>query len=819
MADAANTPLAGVRVAEFGTGSALAYCGKLFADFGADVVKIEEPGGDPDRALEPRIDRGDGVQESGVFAWLNTNKKSVIATPNDAAGLAAIAAASDVLLDSRPGAGGDPGPSGHTALRAANPGLTIVAFSWFGESGPYKDFAATDGTVRALAGLVKPAGAADQPALLSDHQAGVPAALNGFSAALADLIGAAARGRRFEISIHEANVALADFITAGAVALGYDQPRTGVNRWYPTFPVGVYACKEGWLGVTALTPDQWQGFCVLLDMEEQAKDPKYALMPDRLIHADELEAVFVPKLKARTAREWFEAARVLRLPFAIVPDMAGLLAEPVHKARGAFGTVRIGGATFQAPVLPQHLDRTPPAAMGRAPTAGADTDRWRPSPGVLNRSGTNALPLEGVRVIDLTMGWAGPLSARQAGDLGAEIIKVEGRAYPDWWRASAYSDEECAGRTHELALYFNFLNRNKTGVTLDLTQKAGADILRQLVLKADAVVENYAHDVLPRLGLGYDDLVRIKPDLVMVSMPAFGATTAWAELRAYGTTLEHASGLPMVTGYPDWAPTMNHHAYGDPIGGLNSAAALLTALMHRKRTGEGQFVDLSQVECLFPLVAPWVIEQSIKGEGGPRIGNRHPVHAPHGVFRCAGDDEWVLVAVTDDAAWRGLCAAMGRGDLAADASLATAQGRRDQQDRLEAAIGEWTLTRTPDEAMEALQARGVAAGAARAAWEVALADPHLLARGYWQEIDRAVLGPHIQPSPTFREEGEPYPIRFPAPTLGQYTREVLSRILGYTEGQLDALEAHAIIGEDPIPLSQRGPRSATLIHAAARAAS
>jgi crotonobetainyl-CoA:carnitine CoA-transferase CaiB-like acyl-CoA transferase len=272
-----------------------------------------------------------------------------------------------------------------------------------------------------------------------------------------------------------------------------------------------------------------------------------------------------------------------------------------------------------------------------------------------------------------------------------------------------------------------------------------------------------------------------------------------------------------VTGYPDWAPTMNHHAYGDQIGGLNSAAALIAAIYHKRRTGEGQFVDLSQVECLFPLVAPWVIEQSIKGEVGPRIGNRHPVHAPHGVFRCAGDDEWVLVAVTDDAAWRALCAVIERPDLAADPALASAEGRRGQQDRLEAAIRAWTAERTPDEAMEALQGAGVAAGAARAAWELPLVDPHLAARGYWQEIDRAVLGAHLQPSATFREGPEPYPVRFPAPTLGQHTREVLSRILGLSEAEMDRLEAMQVIGEAPIPATARGPRSAAAIHAAARA--
>jgi crotonobetainyl-CoA:carnitine CoA-transferase CaiB-like acyl-CoA transferase len=809
-------PLDGIRVAEFGTGSALSYCGKLFADFGARVVKVESPGGDRDRRIPPLIDAGEGRRESGVFAWLNTNKQSVTVPPDHAARLREIAGASDVLIDARSGAGSDKGPTGHAALREAHPDLVIVSLSWFGESGPYRDFAATDSVVRALAGLVRATGSADQPGLLAEHQSGVPAALSAFTAAMAALLGGG-RGRRFEVSIHEANVVLADFQTANAPQAPILDQRTGVNRWYPTFPVGVYPCREGWLGITALTPDQWRGFCDLFDMDEQAEDPRFALSTDRLTLADELEAVFVPRLKARTALEWFEEGRRRKLPFAIVPDMAELLSEPVHRDRGAFGEVRIGAAVFEAPVLPQRLTRTPPAAVGEAPLAGADTERWRPAPAVLRRKSNDGLPLAGVRIIDLAMGWAGPLATRQMADLGAEIIKVEGRAYPDWWRGSAYSEVEIADRTHELPMNFNVLNRNKTGVTLDLTHPAGADILRRLVASADAVVDNYSQEVLPKLGLDYANLSKVKPDLVMVSMPAFGSTTPWADLRAYGTTLEHASGLPMVTGQPDWPPTMNHMAYGDPIGGLNSAAALVVALMHKKRTGQGQFVDLSQVECLFPLAAPWAIEQSINGKVGPRLGNRHPVFAPHGCFRCAGENAWVVIAVTDDAAWRALCDVIGRPDLGAAPALASAAGRRSAEDRLEAAIGAWSRERSPDEAMQALQARGVAAGVARGFAELTQAEPHLAARGYWQTIDRPHLGPHLQPSPPFREDGEPYPVRTPAPTLGQSTREVLTRILGLSDAELDRLEADWVIGTEPIPLSQRRPRSAALLHAAARA--
>jgi crotonobetainyl-CoA:carnitine CoA-transferase CaiB-like acyl-CoA transferase len=811
--------LDGVRVAEVGTGAALAYCGKLFADLGADVVKVEPPGGDPGRREPPLVDVGGGQRESAVFAWRNTNKRSVTAADDDAARLREIALASDVLLDARLGAEADPGPSGHAALRAAHPGLTIIAFSWFGESGPYRDFASSDAVVRALAGVLGIIGPDERPLFLSEHQACVPTALAGFSAALASLIGGGP-GRRFEISAHDANVPIMDFQLSVASAIPEGDRRWGRNRFFPVFPVGIYPCREGWLGVTAFTPDQWRSFCQMLDLEEIAERPEYQLLSDRFLLAEELEALFMPRLMTRTAHEWFEESNRRRLPIVVVPDMAELLAEPVHRDRGAIGEVRLGEARFEAPVIPQRLTATPPAAGGRAPRAGEHDGAWAPAPAKTNVGASAAaptgLPLAGVRIIDMAMGWAGPAATRQLADLGAEVIKVEGRAYPDWWRGSDYTEESCEAGLHEVALNFNFLNRNKTGITLDLTRPEGADLLRRLVRESDAVVENYACGVLAKLGLDYAHLVKEKPDLVMVSMPAFGATTPWAEVRAYGSTLEHGAALPSVTGWPGDPPTMNHMAYGDPIGGMNACPAALAALLHRQRTGQGQFVDLSQVECLFPLVAPWVIEHSATG-AAPLRGNRHPWLTPHGCFRCAGEDAWVVVAASD-ASWPALARTIGRPELADDPALSTDEGRRAREDELEAAVEAWTSGRTPDEAMNVLQAAGVAAGAVRHLQEVLATDPQLIARGYWQTVDRPWLGPHRQSSPVFREEGRPYPIRTPAPTLGQSTREVLARVLGLPDAELDRLEASRIIGEAPIPMSERAQRSAAALREQAKTA-
>jgi len=814
----ANCALKGFRVAEFGGGPAAAYCGKLFADFGADVVTVEPPGGDPARRKGLQVDIGGGGSQSAVWAWLNTNKLSVIAGPHDTARLVEIAAASDVLIDARSGAWDDDGPTGQAALRALNPQLIILSLSWFGESGPYKDYAGADAVVRALAGLVRNIGPADAPVVLTEHQSYLPAALTAFSAGLASLIAGGA-GRRFEVSIHDANVLIGEFQSAVTAQAGVEERRWGRNHFFPVFPTGVYATQDGWLGVTAFTADQWRGFCEMMGVPELTQRPGFTNAVERLLVGEELDEIIAARLATRTAREWADEALRRRTPLVVVPDMAELLASPVHRDHGAFGEVRIGEARFVAPALPQRLTTTSPTAVGVAPLAGEHTATWRPAPAPPRPATKKTLPLEGLRVIDLTMGWAGPVGIRQVADLGAEVIKVEGRGYPDWWRGADYTEEGIAAFGYEKPLYFNFVNRNKTGITLDLTSADGVALLKALVRTADAVVENYGQGVLTGFGLNYDVFRAERPDIVMMAMPAFGAATPWAEVRAYGSTLEHASGLPRLTGGPDDPPTMNHIAYGDPIGGLSACPALLTALLHRQRTGEGQFIDLSQVECLFPLAAPWMIEQSVTGKVAPRLGSRHSSFVPHGCFPCEGDDAWVAVAVTDDDAWRALCQVMARGDLAANPALATAEGRRVVESELEAAIAEWTRGRSPDEAMEALQAAGVAAGAARGLVETLLYEPHLVARGYWQEVPRPHLDFFHQPSPAFREDGEPYPIRHPAPTLGQSTREVLSRLLGVGEAELDRLEAAGVIGEAPIPATARRPRSSALIHDAAAAAS
>ncbi len=789
-------PLSPFRILQIGSGVGLDYCGKLFADFGADVIKLEPAGGDPLRRLPPIVADG----ESGLFAWLNTNKRSV--TESKAA-LDALLPGADVLLDGRPPAEiAASGEMTHAALRTAHPGLAITAISWFGDGGPYRDYAATESIVRALAGLVMLTGRAEgPPTLATDNQSTIIAGLAGFIATAGGLWGRQAGARRFSVSLHETAVNVAEYEAAVAWDAGGSRRRPGVNRFGRNYPVGIYPTKQGMIGVTIVTPGQWRGFCAMMQKPEVAKEPRFSLQTDRLKHAAEIDAIFGPIWLTRTAEEWFRLGLEYKLPLAAVPTMAELLEQKVHRDRGAFVPVRIGGAGFEAPVLPQHLTRTPPRQGGEAQLAGEDHALWS-APASDRPTGpapAGTLPLAGMRIIDLTMGWAGPTAARHLADLGAEVIKVEACQYPDWWRGTDLRQQFIAEQRYEKIPWFQLMNRNKKGVTLDLVHPEGAALLKRLVAGAHAVIENYSAGVLGKLQLDYAVLKDVRPGLVMLSMPAFGMNNEWSDCRAYGSTLEHASGLPIITGFPDDPPTMNQTAYGDPVGGFNAAAALMVALLHQQRTGEGQNINLSQVECMLPFVAGPLIEQSALGRVTPRMGNRHPVHVPHGAFRCAGDDHWLAIAVRSDAEWQALCRVIGRADLA---GLDTAQ-RRAREDELEAAITAWTRQQDDEDAMRVLQATGVAAGVARLP-ETLSQDPHLAAGSFWHRLDRPFIGLHWQSSPAFREGKLAYKVRLMAPTLGEHNREILCGMLGLSEADLERLTTEGVIGTVPNPRRAQG---------------
>ncbi len=403
--------------------------------------------------------------------------------------------------------------------------------------------------------------------------------------------------------------------------------------------------------------------------------------------------------------------------------------------------------------------------------------------------------LKGIRVVDLSMGWAGPLAARHLADMGAEVIKVESCERFDWWRSWEATPEWIEDDGAEKSVAFNMVNRNKKNLTLDLEDPRGRELLLDLVKEANVVVENYSGAVLPKLGLSYEVFKAVNPRIILLSMPAFGADGPWAEFRAYGSTVEQSSGLPHLNGEKNDLPTMHHVAYGDAMGGITGGAALLVALRHQARTGEGQFVDLSQVEGLFPLGIHGILAQSTHGQPPQRNGNQSDQFAPHGVYPCSGDDNWIVIQVDTEAQWSALQQKSGLtyGDL---------RDRLSRNDDLDQALSAWTKTHDAEPLMHELQALGVPAAATYRA-SALINHEQLAARQFWQWRERAVVGNQPNPSPAYRSGSSPIQINTPAPTLGEHNHEVLNGILNLSAAAIGELEAEGIIGKKPRMPSKR----------------
>ncbi|UWU83067.1 CoA transferase [Bradyrhizobium yuanmingense] len=805
--------LSHLRVVEIGSSAATSYCARLFADFGADVQKVEPPAGDPLRQDAPLTPGG----QSAWFAFLNFNKSSVVLDPTDPDAitwLSELIDDCDILIDGRDVDAADCPAIDIGTIRQRRSGLIYLAASWFGGQGPYARFAATDSTVRALAGLVKLVGPTEgPPSHAPDFQTGIVAGLWGFiaaaSSAVARMQGGA--GRSWSLNIFEAMIAPTEYLMFDAFARGDVMRRIGINRFWPNFPVGIYETKKGWLGVSAVTPKQWRKFCELLGLSELRDHPDLVSNEGRLQNMDHIDRHVIPRLKTRTAQEWFAEGLKRKLPLVPVPQLSDLLQDAEKIASGAIVRVRLGQEEGCTVGSMQRLTLTPPRPGGQVPGVGEQQRRRsvRTAERTIPRSLAGCidgyrLPMQGIRVVDFTMGWAGPLCTRTLADLGADVIKIEAIQYPDWWRGVDRPPGYFEDRMYERAPCFCIMNRNKRGMTLDLKQPEGLALAKRLLAKADIAVGNYSVDVLPKLGLGYDVLRALNPRLVMMSMSAFGSYSVHRDCRAYGSTLEQGSGLPGVVGDAGGLPVMSHIAFGDPVGGLNGCAAVLVALIHARKTGKGQFIDLAQVECMMPFIAPWITVHSIDGMPPPRYGNRHPQHVPHGCFRCAGEDKWIMVAATDADMWQRLATIIGRPDWAKDPSLNSPEARRAIEDDIERGIEAWTLARDADQAMCELQAVGVAAGAARLPIDI-LKDPHLSPRAFLQEVNRAFVGLHPQPSMPIREGATPYPIRTAAPTLGQHNVEILSGLLGLSDAEIEQLAKDHIIGTSM--LSEAAPRT------------
>ncbi|HUE30859.1 MAG TPA: CoA transferase [Verrucomicrobiae bacterium] len=395
-------------------------------------------------------------------------------------------------------------------------------------------------------------------------------------------------------------------------------------------------------------------------------------------------------------------------------------------------------------------------------------------------------PLAGIRVADFTWVWAGPFCTLQLAHLGAEVIRVETATRPCVTRLlPPFADFEPGPNRSG---YFNQYNQGKKSIALDLKRPEAIEAAQRLCAASDVVVENFAAGVMDRMGLGWDVLHALRADLIMIALSGYGATGPDADKVSYGPAQVPLSGMSSVTGYRGFPPMHVGISYGDPTGGLHGAVAVLAALLHRARTGEGQYIDLSQWETSMAVLPEAITAWTMNGVAPERDGNRDADMAPHGVFRAAGEDRWVAIAVHDDAAWARCATAIGHPELASDPRYATAAARKQNEDALEEIVTAWTGTRSPEEATVTLQAAGVAAFTAATNRDLA-EDPHLNARGFFVEQPHPVVGTRKHVGVPWRMSESDCRVRGAAPCLGADTEQILRDVCGYGEGEIARLRA------------------------------
>jgi crotonobetainyl-CoA:carnitine CoA-transferase CaiB-like acyl-CoA transferase len=787
-----TAPLAGLRVVEIAGEIAGPYCTKLLVDLGADVTKIEAPSGDPLRRWGPFPGGVPDPNRSGLFEYLNAGKHgATMDLECDVSVAGGLIAQAHLLVDAlQPGTLERSGLEAHS-LQALNPGLVVVRISDFGQNGPLRDRDATPLTVQAASGWINQRDPDRPPvqagARISEFVAGAYGALGALTALRSR---SADQGRIVEVdvSVFESLLSTLPY----PMLMAEKMRNLGLPTNTRSAPMmGIVRAADGWIGINCLTGQHWLDVCAMLGLTEY-DEHQFAIMlggPERA----EFFAKAQPWLSERGVAEIVELCQALRIPAAPVNDGATLLQCPQYLERGFFVDGGGDGWTFRRPGAPFRLSRTPALPPRPAPTLGAQapigtrSSDCMPAGAVADPS----MPFAGVKVLDLSTFWAGAYLTCYLGAYGAEIVKVESIQRPDGHRFSgAWSFE--GDRAHERSAQWQGTNLNKRDVTLDLTSEQGLELARRLVREADVVVENFSPRVIEQFGLDYESLIALKPDVILVRMPGFGLRGPWREYVGWALNIEQASGMSAVTGYAD-GPPCNLQGPADPIVGVHAGVALLAALEHRRRTGEGQLIEVAQIEVAACVAAEPVIEYSMNAVVRPREGNRRR-GCVQGVYPTAADDSWVALCVRHDADWAHLAEAMGQPELLADSRFASADQRELAHDEFDKVVTEWTRTHTAEEIVDALGARHVPAE--RVLTPDRMYDiPQLDARGYYEEFEHPVTGPHRYPGwPFTMTPGPRHHHRSAPPTLGQHNEEIL-RGLGLTDDELDDMRARRVIGE------------------------
>ena len=792
--DGRPTPLDGVRVVDMADGKG-EMCGRLLADLGADVIRVEPPGGAASRAQSPLLD---GV--SLHFATQNRGKRGVVIDHATAAGrerLLRLFDGADIWIETaRPGELSELGLD-VDLVRRRNPELVVLSITDFGHSGPYRDWVATDWTLLAMGGVLSRSGLPGREPLMPPGELAIQA--TAMQAAWAALVAYWNRlqtglGDHIDFSCYEATAQVVDpamGVVGTAQVAGYEQTR---DRPAPG-PYPIFRCADGHVRVVLLAPRQWHAMRAWLGDPEELQDPELETIRGRAIAADKLHAVFDRHCRSRGKHELTLEGQSRGVPIAPVLTCADVLDAEHYRARGAIAQTELyPGIEADAPTGFAEIDGRRVRSAHRAPVLGEHDAEVSGERAPRTDSRRDAVtqsaarrPLEGLRVLDFGVIVLGAEAARLFCDQGAEVIKIESRSFPDGARISP--------------VHFAIGHRGSKSLGVNLRNPEGVELLKRLAAQSDVVLANFKPGTLQKLGLGPHVLRELNPGIVIAESSAVGASGPWSTWMGYGPLVRCASGLTSLWRYPDDPESFSDSItiHPDHYAARVTAITALAALVGRRRSGRGAEIATSQAETILMQISSQLVQESLRPGAAQAIGNVGPQAAPWGVYPCAGDDEWCVITVRDDEDWRRLRAALGEPGWAADTDLATVTRRVARRAEIDRHLAAWTSLRSPRAVTAALQGAGVPAGFMQRAEEFK-EDPQLQARDFLRMLEQPGLDPRPVDAAPFRSQRIPVPAHARAPEPGEHTREICSALLGLDTGEIDRLVATGALEESaPAP--------------------
>ncbi len=823
-------PLSGLVVVELATGVAGPYAGKLFADFGADVIKVEPEGGDPARSEGVRSGARPGPERSPLFLHVNRNKRSIELADGESELLRSLIAGADLVLESD-GAGGL-GRFGQTvqALRADRPDLVVTSVTPFGRSGPYTELGAGELATYAMAGPMHATGMPDREPLklagnILQYQCGSLAAVA--SLAALTMVERSGHGAHVDVSGFEVQAASIDrrmSLLVNYLFTGRRAVREGGHS-IGRFPVGVFPTADGYCQIV-FAPNWTDRVVEMLDNEAlTARVAAPDWMDDESIPELMNEALLTWTL-SRTKQQAMEDAQARGLAVTPLNSTTDVLVDHHFRQRDFWAHVQhpVAG-TFDAPG-PQFRMVDGWRQRRRAPLLGEHTDEIRANPPAARPKPASspesppALPLEGIRVLDLTVVWAGPLCTTLLGDLGAEVIRLDNpNLFPTATRGAiarprpgheqefgqhwgVYPGNEGGERPWNRVGPFVVHARNKRGATLDLRTPLGRDTFLRLVDESDVFVENNSAKVLDALGLGWDILHQRNPRLIVTRMPSLGIDGPYADYVGFGAHMEAICGLSSVRGYVDLdATALDATYFMDPASGVTAAFAVMAALRRRERTGLGELIEFAQAENLLNYIGEYLVDASLTGLAHERTTNRHPHRAPQGVYPCVGDDRWVTVSVADDEDWIALVELLGRPSWALAPELATEDGRRGLHDELDRQLTAWTRSQDRDVLVERARSHGLDVAPILDESDL-FVDPHLEARRFFRENSSEDVPPTRLPGHMWRWDG-PDLAWGPLNRMGADNDYVFREVVGLDDEEMAGLDAEHHLSLDYLDATGR----------------